>query len=61
MLKAYEHNAGIIRHLSKHNDDSKKQLVSIAYCYIVTLKIVLYSLPMIDSEQAFKNTKNFHG
>ena len=54
MLKAYEHNAGIIRHLSKHNkkkiDDSKKKLVSIAYCYIVTLKTVLYSLPMIDSE-----------
>ena len=49
MVKAYEHNAGIIRHLGKHNkkkiDDSKKTSL---YCYIVTLK---NSTPMIESDQ----------
>ena len=47
MVKAYEHNAGIIRHLGKHNkkkiDDSKK--VSMYNCDIKD------SLSMIDSDQ----------
>ena len=42
MLKAYEHNAGIIRHLGKHN---KKKLMT-QKCDIVAI-----SLPMIDSDQ----------
>ena len=42
MVKAYEHNAGIIRHLDKHNnDDSKKQLVSID-CDIIDSSIIVF-------------------